>query len=88
MIKLTIDGLPVEVEEGATLLEAATKLDIHIPTLCYHPDQNVKANCRICLVEMEGNKLLVPSCSYPAQNGMSIRTHSPRSGVRAGTSWS
>ncbi|MDD2429979.1 MAG: NADH-dependent [FeFe] hydrogenase, group A6 [Eubacteriales bacterium] len=78
MIKLTIDGLPVEVEEGATLLEAATKLDIHIPTLCYHPDQNVKANCRICLVEMEGNKLLVPSCSYPAQNGMSIRTHSPK----------
>ena len=78
MIKLTIDGLPVEVEEGATLLEAAAKLDIHIPTLCYHPDQNVKANCRICLVEMEGNKLLVPSCSYPAENGMSIRTHSPK----------
>jgi len=78
VIKLTIDGLPVEVEEGATLLEAAAKLDIHIPTLCYHPDQNVKANCRICLVEMEGNKLLVPSCSYPAENGMSIRTHSPK----------
>lgn len=78
MIKLTIDGLPVEVENGATLLEAAGKLDIHIPTLCFHPDQNVKANCRICLVEMEGNKLLVPACSYPAENGMSIRTHSPK----------
>lgn len=78
MIRLTIDGLSVEVEEGATLLEAARKLDIHIPTLCFHPDQNVKANCRICVVEAEGNKLLVPACSYPAENAMSIRTHSPK----------
>ncbi len=78
MIRLTIDGLPVEVEEGSTLMEAAKKLDIHIPTLCFHPDQDVKANCRICLVELEGNKLLVPACSYPAENGMSIRTHSPK----------
>ena len=78
MISLTIDGLPSIVEEGSTLLDAARKLDIHIPTLCFHPDQNVKANCRICLVELEGSKLLVPACSYPAENGMSVRTHSPK----------
>jgi len=78
MIRLTIDGLPAEVEEGATLMDAAKKLDIHIPTLCFHPDQDVKANCRICLVELEGNKLLVPACSYPAENGMKMRTHSPK----------
>jgi NADH-quinone oxidoreductase subunit G/NADP-reducing hydrogenase subunit HndD len=78
MISLTIDGLPSKVEEGSTLLDAARKLDIHIPTLCFHPDQNVKANCRICLVELEGSKLLVPACSYPAENGMSVRTHSPK----------
>ncbi len=78
MIHLTIDGLPVQVNEGATILDAARLLDIHIPTLCYHPDQNVKANCRICLVEIEGVKLLAPSCSYPVSNGMVIHTHSPK----------
>lgn len=78
MIHLTIDGLPIEVQEGATILQAASQLDIHIPTLCYHPDQNVKANCRICVVEIEGQKLLAPACSYPVYEGMSIRTHSPK----------
>ncbi len=78
MIRLRIDGLQVEVREGATLLDAARKLDIHIPTLCFHPDQDVKANCRICVVELEGSKLLVPACSYPAEDGMSLRTHSPK----------
>ncbi|MBR5382685.1 MAG: (2Fe-2S)-binding protein, partial [Clostridia bacterium] len=54
MIRLTIDGKEVFVNEGATLLDAARKLNIRIPTLCYHPDQEVKANCRICMVEVEG----------------------------------
>ncbi|MEA5016074.1 MAG: NADH-dependent [FeFe] hydrogenase, group A6 [Candidatus Limiplasma sp.] len=78
MIHLTIDGLPVEVKEGSTILEAARQLDIHIPTLCYHPDQDVKANCRICLVEIEGAKLLAPACAYPVSEGMEVRTHSPK----------
>lgn len=78
MIQLTIDGLPVEMPEGATILDAARKLDIHIPTLCYHPDQNVKANCRICLVEIEGMKLLAPACSHPISQGIRVRTHSPK----------
>lgn len=78
MIHLTIDGLPISVKEGSTILDAARQLDIHIPTLCYHPDQNVKANCRICLVEIEGVKLLAPSCSYPVSNNMVIHTHSPK----------
>ncbi len=78
MIHLTIDGLAVEIGEGATILDAARQLDIHIPTLCYHPDQNVKANCRICLVEIEGVKLLAPACSYPVSNNMVIHTHSPK----------
>jgi len=77
-VKLTIDGLPVEVEEGATILQAAEKLNIYIPTLCYHPDQNVKANCRICVVEVTGMKLLAPACSYPVTEGMSVLTHSKR----------
>ena len=77
-VQLTINGLPLEVAEGATILQAAEKLDIYIPTLCYHPDQNVKANCRICVVEVEGMKLLVPACSYPVSEGMSVLTYSNR----------
>ena len=67
MPRLTIDGQMVEVAEGATILDAARKLNIKIPTLCYHPDQNVKANCRICVVEVEGQRLLQPSCSFLLQ---------------------
>lgn len=76
MISLVIDGQPVEVEEGSTILTAAQKLDIKIPTLCHHPDQAVKANCRICVVECEGVATLIPSCAYPASDGMVIKTHS------------
>lgn len=78
MISLTVNGLPVEVEEGSTVLQAAQKLDIKIPTLCHHPDQAVKANCRICVVEVEGARTLMPSCAMPATEGMSIKTHSPK----------
>jgi len=77
-VNLTIDGLPVQVEEGSTILEAAEQLNIYIPTLCHHPDQNVKANCRICVVEVQGMKLLAPACSYPVAEGMAVLTHSQR----------
>ena len=78
MPRLTIDGQMVEVAEGATILDAARKLNIKIPTLCYHPDQNVKANCRICVVEVEGQRLLQPSCSFPAADGMVVRTNTAK----------
>ena len=78
MINLTIDGMPVQVDDGATIMDAATKLNIYIPTLCYHPDQDVKANCRICVVELVGQRRLVPACSHPAEEGMDVRTHSPK----------
>jgi iron-only hydrogenase group A len=78
MAKLTIDGQSVEVKDGATILDAAKVLNIKIPTLCYHPDQAVKANCRICVVEVEGQRLLVPSCSYPVSDGMVVKTNTAR----------
>lgn len=78
MINLTIDGLPVQVEEGTTVLQAAEKLGIRIPTLCHHPDQAVKASCRICVVECEGMPTLIPSCAYPVSEGMNIKTHSSK----------
>ncbi len=77
-ITLTINGQPVVAEEGMTILEAAKSVGIHIPTLCYHPDLRVEGVCRICVVEVKGQRLLQPSCAYPVADGMSIQTHSPQ----------
>lgn len=76
MIRLTIDELPVEVDEGTSLLEAARSVGVHVPTLCAHPDQPAKGNCRICLVETGGR--LVPACATPAGDGMVVHTTSNR----------
>lgn len=78
MIHLTIDGEPIEVKEGTTILEAAKLLNVHIPTLCHHEDQAVKAVCRICVVEVEGQKLLPAACSTPVTEGMVVKTASPK----------
>lgn len=75
-IKLTIDGTPVEVEAGTTVLEAAQKIGVHIPTLCYHPELRLEGACRICVVEVEGMRNLVASCVYPVANNMVIKTNS------------
>ncbi|MBP1736818.1 MAG: Iron hydrogenase, small subunit [Oscillospiraceae bacterium] len=77
-VKLTIDSIAVEVPEGTTILQAAKSLNINIPTLCYHEDQKVKANCRICVVEVNGQKLLQTACSFPVADGMTVVTNSPR----------
>ena len=78
MVNVTIDGLSISVPEGTTVLQAAKQLNIKIPTLCFHPDQDVKANCRICVVEIEGQQLLVPACSEPVREGMVVRTNTRR----------
>lgn len=78
MIHLTIDGEAVSVPEGTTILEAAKHLNVHIPTLCHHEDQAVKAVCRICVVEVEGQKLLPAACSTPVTEGMDVKTASPK----------
>lgn len=78
MAILTVDGQTVEVKDGSTILDAARKLNIKIPTLCYHPDQAVKANCRICMVEVEGQRVLVPACAYPVNDGMVVKTNTRR----------
>ena len=58
MVNLTIDGQKLCVEEGTTILKAAKQASINIPTLCWHEDLGIKANCRICVVEVEGMKQL------------------------------
>ncbi|MBS3937849.1 MAG: [FeFe] hydrogenase, group A [Peptococcaceae bacterium] len=77
-IELTINERIVCVAEGSTVLDACAKAGVKIPTLCYHPDQQIKANCRICLVEVSGQRSLQPACAYPAQSGMAVYTSTPR----------
>ena len=76
MINLTINNMPVSVEEGTTILEAAKKLSISIPTLCYHEDLCVAGNCRVCVVEQVGMRTLQASCAVPARDNMQILTNS------------
>jgi len=78
MPKLTIDDKLVEVPNGATVLEAARKAGVNIPTLCYLEGVQAIGACRVCVVEIEGAKTLVASCSMPASDGMKVRTHTPR----------
>lgn len=78
MINITINNKQIRVSEGTTILNAAKKANIEIPTLCNHPDQLVKANCRVCIVEVEGSKTLPASCSTPVKEGMVIYTNSSR----------
>ncbi len=77
-VQLTIDGRPVTVPAGSTILEAARAVGIAIPTLCYHPDLAVRANCRICTVEVAGARTLQAACSQPVQAGMVVKTATPR----------
>lgn len=80
MITLKLNGLPVSVEEGTTLLEAARFLGFPIPTLCHREGLTPYGACRLCMVEIgEGPKAkLVSSCTYPAQEGLTVRTASER----------
>src|SRR4030043_1121519 len=80
MITLYINGLPVSVEEGATLLEAAQFMGFPIPTLCHKDGLSPYGACRLCLVEIgEGPKVkLVSSCTYPVEEGLSVRKASSR----------
>lgn len=73
-ISLTINGLQVKVQEGATVLEAAQKAGIYIPTLCHCPDLTPEGVCRICLVKINNKKKLHPACRTPVQDGMAVVT--------------
>ena len=77
MINLTIDGRPVAVEPETTVLEAARKLGVQIPTLCYLKEINQIGACRMCLVEVEGVRGLQTSCTLPCNDGMAVRTSTP-----------
>ncbi|GET27822.1 NADH-dependent [FeFe] hydrogenase, group A6 [Prolixibacter sp. SD074] len=75
-IQININGLPVTVKPGTTILEAASKANVTIPTLCYHKDLCVAGNCRVCVVEVAGQKRLSAACATPCEDGMDILTNS------------
>lgn len=77
MIKINIDGRDIEVEKGSSVLAAARKANIDIPTLCFLKEINAAGDCRMCIVEIEGRRGLVPSCNTMAEEGMVIRTNTP-----------
>lgn len=83
LVSLKINDIDVSIQEGSTVLDAAKKLNINIPTLCYlklHDDKtkNQPASCRVCVVEIEGRRNLAPACSTVVQNGMVIKTNTSR----------
>jgi len=79
MVKALINGIKVEVPENTTILDAARKAQIKIPTLCKHPDAYLHASaaCGICLVRAKGNRKMLRACSTPLEEGMDIITHDP-----------
>ncbi len=77
-VTLTIDGNKIQAEAGQTVLQAAQKAGIHIPTLCHHPALPPEGACRICLVEIEKQRSLQPACTFPVTGGLVIHTHTPK----------
>ena len=77
-VELEVDGEPVRVPEGATILEACKSRSLDIPTLCFGETLTPVNACRVCVVELEGSRVLVPSCARKAENGMVVSTDSER----------
>lgn len=77
-VKLNIDGTDVIVEEGTTILDAAKKVNIDIPTLCFLKEINEIGDCRMCIVEVEGKRGFATSCIQKAQEGMIVHTNTDK----------
>ncbi len=77
MVNLTIDGKKITVRKLSTILDAAKKLDIPIPTLCHHPELSPYGGCRLCMVEIKDMAKPVAACTTFAREGMEVITKSP-----------
>lgn len=78
MVAINIDGNDIKVPFGTTILDAAKKLNIKIPTLCHHEDLHVAGVCRVCVVEVEGQRNLQAACAFPITSPMTIQTYSTK----------
>lgn len=77
-VRVLVDGAPVDVPVGATVLEAADAAGIHIPTLCHHPDLRDVGACRVCVVDVAGQSALQAACTYPVTGPTEVATHGGR----------
>ena len=77
MVRVYVNDIPVDVDEGSTILDAVRKAGLDVPTLCKLGDLYREASCRLCLVELSTGRL-VPACAYPASDGLRIYTNTPR----------
>jgi len=77
-VKLTLDGQEISVEQGKTLLEAAREMGKDVPTICFHEATTANALCRICVVEVEGQRVLQPACIVKAADKMKVQTRSEK----------
>src|SRR5205823_12690072 len=75
-LNLEVDGKPVQVSGGSTVMDAAHKLDIYVPHFCWHRKLTIAANCRMCLVQVEKVPKPLPACATPVTEGMKVWTHS------------
>ncbi len=78
MPKLTIDGIEIEVEDGLNLIQAASRVGIDVPHFCYHPALSVVAQCRQCLVEVEGVPKVMPACNTFVREGLIVKTNTDK----------
>ena len=76
-ISLLIDDVPIEVEAGTTIMEAAEQIGIRIPRLCYHPDLSLAGSCRVCIVDVKDMGFYMTACSSQVWEGMQVQTNSP-----------
>ena len=78
MLKLKVNDIDIEVEDGLTVLQACEKAGVEIPRFCYHEKLSIAGNCRMCLVELEKSPKPIASCAMPAADGMVIKTNTPK----------
>jgi len=78
MIKIEINGHAFEAQEGEMLLSAIRRIGLNVPTLCFLEGLPPSGACRMCVVEVEGQRNLVPSCAFPVYDGMKVNTNSNR----------
>ena len=77
-VNITIDGKVIAASKNESLLKACQAAGINVPSLCYHPELRTEGSCRVCMVEVEGQRTLVPSCVFPISEGMVVKTNSKR----------
>ncbi len=77
-VQIEVNGRPVEAVPGETILKTLRRIGIHVPTLCHYEGLTPAGACRICVVEVEGQRSLIPSCAFPVFEGMKVHTHSDR----------